>query len=177
MVKSDYFGVIICIWWRKVQKFGIFTPQNAKHTANSYKDPENWEFPKNYTVYTFYEQNTLINWDIRCDFPKNLEIHKLSIQLTSNLTICGEKTPKNWNFPQNGKKNFQQYLQTYMWFYKGVKLNILATKQKTAVAQIYKINTIQISTIIAENTENLLNLASYTIEIIQFKIVRNSHLL
>ena len=43
-----------------------------------------------------------------------------------------------------------------MWFYKGVKLNILATKQKTAVAQIYKINSIQITTIIAENTENLL---------------------
>ena len=64
-----------------------------------------------------------------------------------------------------------------MWFYKGVKVNILATKQKTAVAQIYKINPIQITTIIAENTENLLNLVSYTIEIIQFKIVRNSHLL
>ena len=64
-----------------------------------------------------------------------------------------------------------------MWFYKGVKLNILATKQKTAVAQIYKINPIQITTIIAENTENLLNSVSYTIEIIQFKIVRNSHLL
>ena len=56
-----------------------------------------------------------------------------------------------------------------MWFYKGVKVNILATKQKTAVAQIYKINPIQITTIIAENTENSLNLVSYTIEIIQFK--------
>ena len=64
-----------------------------------------------------------------------------------------------------------------MWFYKGVKLNILATKQKTAVAQNYKINPIQITTIIAENTENSLNSVSYTIEIIQFKIVRNSHLL
>ena len=37
-----------------------------------------------------------------------------------------------------------------MWFYKGVKVNILATTQKTAVAQIYKINSVQITTIIAE---------------------------
>ena len=64
-----------------------------------------------------------------------------------------------------------------MWFYKGVKLNILATKQKITVAQIYKINPVQITTIIAENTEKLLNSGCYTIQIIQFKIVRNSHLL
>ena len=60
-----------------------------------------------------------------------------------------------------------------MWFYKGVKLNILAAKQKISVAQIYKINPIQITTIIAENTENSLNLVSYTIEIIQFKNCEN----
>ena len=64
-----------------------------------------------------------------------------------------------------------------MWFYKGVKLNILATKQKTAVAQIYKINPIQITTFITEKTKNSLNSGPYTIEIIQFKIVRNSPLL
>ena len=62
-----------------------------------------------------------------------------------------------------------KYLQTYLWFYKGVKLNILATKQKPAVAQNYKINPIQITTIIAENTENSLNSVSYTIDTIQFK--------
>ena len=56
-----------------------------------------------------------------------------------------------------------------MWFYRGVKLNIVATKQKTAVAQTHEINPIQITTIVAENTENSLNLVSYTIEIIQFK--------
>ena len=39
-----------------------------------------------------------------------------------------------------------------MWFYKGIQLNILATKQKTAVAQNYKINPMQITTIIAEYT-------------------------
>ena len=51
----------------------------------------------------------------------------------------------------------------------GIKLNILATKQKNTVAQNYKINPIQITTIIAENTENSFNSVSYTIEIIQFK--------
>ena len=64
-----------------------------------------------------------------------------------------------------------------MWFYKGTKLNILATKQKTTVAQNYKINHIQITTIIAENTENSSNLVANTIEKMKFKIVRKSHLL
>ena len=56
-----------------------------------------------------------------------------------------------------------------MLFYKGTNLNILATKQKTAVAQNYEINPIQITTIIAEYTKNSLNSVSYTIDIIQFK--------
>ena len=30
-----------------------------------------------------------------------------------------------------------------MWFYKGVKVNILATIQKNAVALIYKINSVK----------------------------------
>ena len=64
-----------------------------------------------------------------------------------------------------------------MWFYNRVKVNILATTQKTAVALIYKINPVQITTLIAENTENSLNSVSNTIENIRFKIVRNSHLL
>ena len=64
-----------------------------------------------------------------------------------------------------------------MWFYKGVKEKYLVDHTKTAVAIIYKINPVQITTIIAENTENLLNSVFNTIENIQFKIVRNSHLL
>ena len=64
-----------------------------------------------------------------------------------------------------------------MWLYKGVKVNILATTQNTTVALFYKINPVQITTIIAENTENSLNSVSNTIENIQFKIVRNAHLL
>ena len=56
-----------------------------------------------------------------------------------------------------------------MWFYKGIKVNISATTQKFIVALIYKINPIQITTNIAENTENSLNLVTCTIENIQLK--------
>ena len=59
------------------------------------------------------------------------------------------------------------YLQFYMWFYKGIKVNISATTQKFIVALIYKIHPIQITTIIAENTKNSLNSVPHTIENIQ----------
>ena len=62
-----------------------------------------------------------------------------------------------------------KFCKFYMWFYNGVKVNILATTQKTAVALINKINPKQITTINAENTENSLDSVSNTIENIQFK--------
>ena len=37
-VKSGYFGVIICNWWRKVQKIGIFANQIYMKTLNT------WDF-------------------------------------------------------------------------------------------------------------------------------------
>ena len=55
-------------------------------------------------------------------------------------------------------------LQFYMWFYKGIKVNISATMQKFVIALIYKINPVQITTIIAENTENSLKSVPHTIE-------------
>ena len=39
-VKSDYFGVIIYNWWRKVRKIGIFADQNTYFTRNLHEDPE-----------------------------------------------------------------------------------------------------------------------------------------
>ena len=84
---------------------------------------------------------------------------------------------KKSGFPANSKQIFAKHLLFYMWFYKGIKLNILATTQKTAVALIYKINPVQITTIIAENTENSLNSVPNTIENIQFNNCENSHLL
>ena len=41
-----------------------------------------------------------------------------------------------------------------MWFYKGIKVNISATMEKFIVALIYKTNPVQVTIIIAENTEN-----------------------
>ena len=52
-----------------------------------------------------------------------------------------------------------------MWFYKGKIINISATIQKFMVALFYKINPVQITTIVAENTKNLLNSVPHTIEI------------
>ena len=52
-----------------------------------------------------------------------------------------------------------------MWFYKGKNVNISAIMQKFIVALFYKINPVQITTIVAENTENSLNLVPHTIEI------------
>ena len=69
----------------------------------------------------------------------------------------------------NRKQIFAKYLQFYMWVYKGIKVNILATTQKNAVALIYKINPVQITTITAEYTKNSLNVVPHTIENIQFK--------
>ena len=72
-------------------------------------------------------------------FPKNWGIHKLNIQLTSKLTICGGETLKIGIFHKMMKRIFNnKYLQNYMWFYKDVNLNILATKQKTTVGQFTK---------------------------------------
>ena len=51
----------------------------------------------------------------------------------------------------------------------GYKSKYLAYHTKIAVALIYKINPVQITTITAENTKNSLNLVPNTIENIQFK--------
>ena len=72
-------------------------------------------------------------------------------------------------FSANSKQIFAKYLLFYMRFYKGIKVNILATTQKIDVTLIYRINTLQITTITAENTKNCLNSVTNTIENIQFK--------
>ena len=92
-VKSDYLGVIICIWWRRVQKIGIFAAQNAKHTANSYEDPKKLGFSPKITQFEHFTcriHRKLGTFDVI--FPKKLgNLQKLSVQLTSNLTNCGGK--------------------------------------------------------------------------------------
>ena len=60
---------------------------------------------------------------------------------------------------------FANFLQFYMWFYKGKNVNISATMQKFRCSIILQINPVQITTIVAENTENSLNSVPHTIEI------------
>ena len=105
-------------------------------------------------------QNTPKTRDIQCDFSKKSGNLPFCMQKINNFnTFCEGKTPKNRDFLQQ-----RQFLQFYMWFYKGIKVNISATTQKFIVALIYKTNPVQITTIIAQNTENSLNSVSHTIE-------------
>ena len=51
-----------------------------------------------------------------------------------------------------------------MWFCKGKIVKIQTTTQNFIVALFYKLNPTQNTTIIAENTENSLNLVPHTIK-------------
>ena len=53
-----------------------------------------------------------------------------------------------------------------MWFCKGKIIKIQATTQNFILALFYKLNPAQNTTIIAENTKNLLNTVPHTINII-----------
>ena len=98
-----------------------------------------------------------------------------SIKLTINRTIWVEKTQKNHIFPEN-KYKFSPIVSTnnYMWIYSNALAETIIFPHKTKVEIVHKSNPTKTSTIIVENTENLPNSSFYTIE---YKIVRNSHLL
>ena len=61
-----------------------------------------------------------------------------------------------------------------MWVHIGAKAKTIVLPHKIDVVILHKLYLTKTSTIIVENTENLPNLSSYTIE---YKTVRNSHLL
>ena len=67
------------------------------------------------------------------------------------------------------KQIFAKYLHYYMWVLQGYKSKYLSYHTKIIVALIYKINPVQITTITAENTDNLLNSLPHIIENIQSK--------
>ena len=93
----------------KSPKIGIFTAQDAKYPANLYKDPrKSGAFPQitQFRHFTGRIHQKFGPFDVIS--LKNWEIHKFSIQLISNLTICGGETRKNWDFLQNGKRNSQK---------------------------------------------------------------------
>ena len=71
-------------------------------------------------------QNTLKTWDIRCDFSKKLgNLPFLYSKLTNLNTLVEGKLQKIGIFPQI-ITIFAKYLQSHMWFYKGIKVNISA---------------------------------------------------
>ena len=61
-----------------------------------------------------------------------------------------------------------------MWVHIGAKAKTIVLPHKIKVVILHKLYLTKTSTIIVENTENSPNSSSYTIE---YKIVRNSHLL
>ena len=77
-VKSDYFGAIICNWWRKVRKIGIFAKQNAYFTESSYKYPEYSDFRhKTRTVECFHAEYTKNLGHLMRFFQKSGKSHYL----------------------------------------------------------------------------------------------------
>ena len=96
-VKSDYLGVIICNWWRKVKKIGIFANQNAKYTANSYEDTKksgSLEL-KSHSLSIFKPEYTKNSGHLMRFFRKIGKFTIFSRQLTSNLTNWVENSEKS----------------------------------------------------------------------------------
>ena len=140
LVKSDYFGVIICIWWRRFRKIRIFAKQNAKYTVSWYEDSKYLGLSLKITQFKCFMCR--IFWKLRtfgAIFPKNWEIRHFCVQILTNLT--------------NHKQIFTKYLQFYMWVYKGIKVNISGYHTKNHCSINFKINPVQITTITAENTK------------------------
>ena len=84
-------------------------------------------------------QNTPKTQDIWSDCSEKLGNLPFVYEILTNLTYLWGKTLKNQDFLQT-VTIFAKYLQFYMWFYKGIKVNISATTQKFIVALIYKID-------------------------------------
>ena len=120
-------------------------------------------------------QNTPKTWDIRWDFSEKLGNCNIWYKINLKSNNLGRKLQKIGFFSKIGT-NFQiLFLQIIICGYiLAQKLKQLFYHTKLKVVIFHKLYLAQISTIIAENTENLPNSSSYTIE---HKTVRNSHLL
>ena len=107
--------------------------------------------------------------------PKTQDTWDNYSKKSGNSRFCMHNTDKSntflrGNFDQLGFSTnhdiFINFLQFYMWFYRGKTCNYFSCHaQNLIVALFYKINPVQITTIIAENTKNSLNLVPHTIEI------------
>ena len=110
-VKSDYLGVIICIWWRKVRKIRIFAkPKHKIHCKFIRRLQKIWIFTiKSHSLSIFQAEYTKKLGHSFGFFRKIGKFIQLAVQLTSNLTICGGESSKK---SQNSERIFNNiYLQ------------------------------------------------------------------
>ena len=94
-VKSDYFGVIIYNWWRKVRKIGIFAKQNAYLLKIHTNNPNIWDFRfKNIQWSVFQAEYTKKSGYSMVFFRKIGKITVLHTKLTTSISLVGRKIRK-----------------------------------------------------------------------------------
>ena len=95
-VKSDYLGVIICNWWRRVRKSGYSLPKMQNTLKIHTKTPKTQDFrQKLYSLSILHAQYTENSGHLMIFFQKIGKFAKLSVQLTSNFTLLVENSEKS----------------------------------------------------------------------------------
>ena len=102
-------------------------------------------------------------------FLKNWEIHKILCTTNHKSNIIVVENSEKSGFSTNSKQIFAKYLLFYMWFYKGIKVNILATTQKNCCSINLQNKSCTNNQNYCRKHRNSLNSVPNTIENIQFK--------
>ena len=125
LVKSGYFGVIICNWWRKSEKSGYLLTKMLISLEIHTKTPNNRDFRhKNSQFEHFHAEYTENSEHLMRFFQKIGKFALFSVELTSKLTFWVENS-KKIGFLSKTSTNFQTlFLQIVTFGY------ILAQKLK-----------------------------------------------
>ena len=104
LVKSDYFGVIIYNWWRKVRKIGIFSIKNAYFTESSYEHPKysGFSIQKNIQWSVFQAEYTEKSGHSMVFFRKIGKITIFHTKLTTSISLVGRKIRKIGFYDKTG---------------------------------------------------------------------------
>ena len=108
-IKSDYFGVIIYIWWRSFQKIGIFTIKMLNTLSIDVKTLNIREFPPKLHSLSILCAEYFKNSGHSVQFFQ--KIGKFTILCTNNHksnTLVGENSEK-----LGFSKNSKQFLQNF----------------------------------------------------------------
>ena len=165
-VKSDYFWVIICNWWRKVRKSGYSLTKMLISLKIYTKTPNTRDFcHKNSQLKHFSSRIHRILGIFHEIFPKNREIRIIWYKITHKSNNLGRKLQKIRFFAKTGTNFHTLLLQIITCGYILAKL----LKQlffHTNPRWKYPTNQIlqKYPQIIVENTENSPDSSSYTIE-------------